>query len=342
MVDFIGIRHVGFGVKDPAALAAFYRDVLGMKVITELPADSHMGATEFLARHPDELEHHDLVLFSNPSFAHTAFEIGSLGELLASHRDVKEKGVPIKFTFNHGFWLSFYIDDPEGHNLEFFWRTGAWVPNDFQVMPINLDRAESEIMAEVEALRAYFADGKRTSAAEWNTEHGWGTGQQNWNPNPQNRPQWGLGQRANQGNAGQWGTGDWNQRVIEEFRANGGKVAMLPTPVLLLTTTGRKSGKSYTTPIGYMKDADRLIVVPSNKKADWYLNALAHPEVQVEFGSESFMATAALVEGEQKTVFLEQARRIAATAMSVWRPAEAGDMADHVPEDGPVVALQRV
>src|SRR5271166_1773121 len=115
MPEYIGVRHVGWGVKDPVALASFYRDVLGMTIVTELPADSHMGTTVFMSRHPEQAaEHHDLVFFSNPAFAHTAFEVGSLAELLASYREVKEKGVPIKFTFNHGFWLSFYIDDPEG------------------------------------------------------------------------------------------------------------------------------------------------------------------------------------------------------------------------------------
>jgi len=382
MPNFIGLRHVGWGVKDPAALAAFYRDVVGMTVVTELPADSHMGATVFMARHPDEHEHHDLVFFSNPAFAHTAFEVASLAELLTSHREVKDKGVPIKFTFNHGFWLSFYFDDPEGHNIEFFWRTGVWVPNDFQVMPINLERSEQEIMHDVELLREHFAGGTRTTAAEWNAAHGWAAGQQNpggWNPGQQNAGQWGAGQQnanqwnanqwnANQQNAGQWGAGqqnagqwgagqqsagqwnanqgdpgNWNKTVIEQFRANGGKVAMLPTPVLLLTTVGRKSGNPYTTPVGYFTDAGRLIVVPGNAKNDWYLNVLANPQVQVELGTESFTATATFVEGEERVRFLQQSRKVAEAAAAAWRPADAGDMADHVPDDsGPVVALQRV
>ena len=135
---------------------------------------------------------------------------------------------------------------------------------------------------------------------------------------------------------------DWNKQVIEIFRANGGKVAMLPTSVLLITTTGRKSGKPYTTPVGYMINADRFIVVPSSAKADWYLNVLANPQVRVELGTETFTATATFVEGEQKEIFFQRARKIAEAAASAWRPAEAGDMAEHVTEDGPVVALQPV
>jgi|GEM_PF-4880215 len=59
MPNFIGLRHVGWGVKDPAALAAFYRDVLGMTVVTEFPAGTPpLGATVFLARHPDQHDDH--------------------------------------------------------------------------------------------------------------------------------------------------------------------------------------------------------------------------------------------------------------------------------------------
>ena len=133
----------------------------------------------------------------------------------------------------------------------------------------------------------------------------------------------------------QWGTSDWNKQVIEEFRATGGKVSRLPTPVLLLTTTGRKSGKPYTTPVGYVTDADRFIVIASSATADWYLNVLAHPQVKVEVGNQSFTATATIVEGEQKASFLQQARTMLAAA-----PHPAEDQGPN--DDAPVVALQPV
>ena len=91
-----------------------------------------------------------------------------------------------------------------------------------------------------------------------------------------------------------------------------------------------------------MTDADRFIVVPNSATADWYLNILANSQVTVELGTESFTAIATLVEGEQRVRFLEQAHRIAEAAASAWRPAEAGNLEEHVPTDGPVVALQRV
>ncbi|MBV9689317.1 MAG: VOC family protein [Ktedonobacteraceae bacterium] len=156
MPNFIGVRHVGWGVKDPVALAAFYRDVMGMTVVAETPAASFMGATVFISRHPEGEEHHDLVFFSNPMFAHTAFRVSSLAELLSSYREIKERGIPITFTFNHGVALSFYFDDPEGHNIEIYWLTNVRVPQDYQVRPINLDLPEEEVLREVERLAEQF------------------------------------------------------------------------------------------------------------------------------------------------------------------------------------------
>jgi catechol-2,3-dioxygenase len=151
MSSFIGVRHVGWGVKDPVALASFYRNVLGMMVVAETPADSPMGTTVFLNRHPEGEEHHDLVFFSNPMFAHTAFRVSSLAELLRLYRQVKER-VPIKNTFNHGVQFSFYFDDPEGHMIEIFWATYVDVPQDYHVQPLDLDRSEEEVQREVDLM----------------------------------------------------------------------------------------------------------------------------------------------------------------------------------------------
>ena len=151
MPNFIGLRHVGWGDKDPVALAAFYRDVMGMTVVRQTPADSPIGTTVFLSRHPEGDEDHDLVFFSNPMFAHTAFEVASLAELLKSYREVKER-VPIKNTFNHGVQFSFYFDDPEGHMIEIFWATYVDVPQDYHVQPLDLDRSEEEVQREVDLM----------------------------------------------------------------------------------------------------------------------------------------------------------------------------------------------
>jgi catechol-2,3-dioxygenase len=146
MSEFTGVRHVGWGVKDPVALTKFYQDVMGMTVVAQTPANSPMGVTVFLSRHPEVEGHHDLVLFSNPMFAHTAFRVEDLGEFLKFYHEVRARGVPIKFTFNHGVGFSFYFDDPEGHNIEIYWPTYVNAPQDYQVQPINLELPEEELL----------------------------------------------------------------------------------------------------------------------------------------------------------------------------------------------------
>jgi catechol-2,3-dioxygenase len=108
--------------RDPAALAAFYRDVLSLQVV---PTDtSALGATAFLSSSPAEGSL-DLALFAKPAFQHTAFEVRSLADLRTFHRRVVGRGVPVKTALNHGVSLSFYFDDPEGRLIEIYWPTGV-------------------------------------------------------------------------------------------------------------------------------------------------------------------------------------------------------------------------
>lgn len=99
---------------------------------------------------------------------------------------------------------------------------------------------------------------------------------------------------------------DFNRQLIEEFRANGGKVSgrLANTPLLLLTTTGARSGLPRITPLGYMPYGDRLLVVASNlgspNHPDWYRNLVTHPQVTIEIGSETFEATAVVIEGTER------------------------------------------
>ena len=81
----IGVRHVGLSARDPAVLAEFYRDVLGLQVVGGSTAEtSAFGASAFLSSHPAQ-ESHDLALFANPAFQHTAFAVRSLADLRAFH-----------------------------------------------------------------------------------------------------------------------------------------------------------------------------------------------------------------------------------------------------------------
>jgi deazaflavin-dependent oxidoreductase (nitroreductase family) len=105
-----------------------------------------------------------------------------------------------------------------------------------------------------------------------------------------------------------------NAEVIAEFRAKGGKVGgfYAQDSLLLLTTTGRISGKPHTNPLSYIKDEGQLVVIGANlsseKPSDWFLNLIANPVVAVEVGDRRFGATAIVLEGKRRTRILERMR----------------------------------
>jgi deazaflavin-dependent oxidoreductase (nitroreductase family) len=106
-----------------------------------------------------------------------------------------------------------------------------------------------------------------------------------------------------------------NQAAIREFRANQGKVGgpMEGMPILLLTMTGAKTGRTLTRPLCYSRDADRLVIIASfggaPRNPPWYYNLLAHPVVTVEIGTEKFKARASQTSGaERQRLFDAQAR----------------------------------
>ena len=100
---------------------------------------------------------------------------------------------------------------------------------------------------------------------------------------------------------------DWNafnKDVIEQFRANRGRVPGRENPLILLTTTGARSGLPRTTPLNYSTDGDRIIVIASKAASpthpDWYRNLMAHPEAIVERGAETFRVQAKTAEGKER------------------------------------------
>jgi deazaflavin-dependent oxidoreductase (nitroreductase family) len=100
---------------------------------------------------------------------------------------------------------------------------------------------------------------------------------------------------------------DWNKKIIEEFRANGGKVGghFANRSLLLLHTTGAKSGKERINPVATFEDGDKLVVVASKGGApsnpDWYYNLVANPVVGVEYGTEQFRAQATVSSEPERT-----------------------------------------
>jgi deazaflavin-dependent oxidoreductase (nitroreductase family) len=99
---------------------------------------------------------------------------------------------------------------------------------------------------------------------------------------------------------------DWNRNIIEQFRANDGKVGppFEGATLVLLHTTGAKSGKERINPLACLQHEGKLYVFASKAGADtdpdWYRNLVAHPEVTVELGTETFGATAVEVNGAER------------------------------------------
>jgi len=100
---------------------------------------------------------------------------------------------------------------------------------------------------------------------------------------------------------------NWNQKIIDEFRANDGKVGgrFEGRTLLLLHTTGARSGKERVNPVAYTRDGERYVVIASKGGApdnpDWYYNILAHPHLTVEVGTETFDVEAKVTEEPERT-----------------------------------------
>ena len=132
---------------------------------------------------------------------------------------------------------------------------------------------------------------------------------------------------------------DFNENVINEFRANGGKVGgqFEGARMMLLTTTGAKSGETRTTPVVYTKDGERFVIIASKAGAptnpDWFHNLVANPEVILEVGHERFPARATVLSGEE--------RRRLYDAQAALMPGFA-DYAQKTTREIPVVVLDRL
>ena len=112
-------------------------------------------------------------------------------------------------------------------------------------------------------------------------------------------------------------TSEWNafnQQVIDEFRANEGKVGggFAGAPMILISHTGAKSGKEYTSPLVYSLDGDKPVIIASKGGApddpQWFRNLLANPAVTVEIGTDKYLGRARVAEGaERDRLFRAQA-----------------------------------
>ncbi|MGL5858978.1 MAG: nitroreductase family deazaflavin-dependent oxidoreductase [Angustibacter sp.] len=108
------------------------------------------------------------------------------------------------------------------------------------------------------------------------------------------------------------GMHDWNQRIIEEFRANGGKVGgqFEGAPMILVHHLGARTGTERVTPLVYFPDGDRMLIVASKGGAptnpDWYHNLRANPRVEVEVGAETFPVDVVEISGTERAAAWER------------------------------------
>ena len=134
------IAHVVLKVRDLARSRAFYTEVLGMEVMN----DSPQAGLLFLAN--NRRDHHELALVEigpdAPSpdrgaigMAHVAFRLETQDQLEQAYAELKQRGIPISFTVNHGITNSVYFFDPDGHELEVYCdnepETFADMPNSY-------------------------------------------------------------------------------------------------------------------------------------------------------------------------------------------------------------------
>jgi deazaflavin-dependent oxidoreductase (nitroreductase family) len=105
-----------------------------------------------------------------------------------------------------------------------------------------------------------------------------------------------------------------NDPVIAEFRANRGVLRRRRWPVLLLTTTGARTGMTRVTPLNFTIDGERIVVIASKAGAPtnpaWFRNLVAHPEVTIELGPERFRARARVAEEPERTHLYDQQAKV--------------------------------
>ena len=110
--------------------------------------------------------------------------------------------------------------------------------------------------------------------------------------------------------------GDFNQRIIDEFRANDGKPPSWSgsSPLILLHHRGARSGAERVNPVAYLEDDGRYVIFASKAGAptnpDWYHNLKAHPDTTIEVGRDTVAVTATEASGEERErLFAAQAQR---------------------------------
>ena len=144
-----GLGHVGIYADDLMRQRDFYARVLGLEITDE---DLEKLGMAFMSANPQD-EHHEFVLMKGrkaPSDSRVvqqiSFKVDSLGELKAFQRLFKEEGVRIQRVVSHGNAIGMYALDPEGNNIEVYYKTGFEVPQPHSE-PVDLEKSDEELLA---------------------------------------------------------------------------------------------------------------------------------------------------------------------------------------------------
>lgn len=152
------VNHVVLSVSDLDRSLGFYRDLLGLLAVAELPGSEHWPAMVFLRSAAASSNHHDLALIANADgpaastspqpagMFHVALEVGTLDELATVHDTLSAAGV-LKGSTDQGMHLSLYAVDPDGLEVEIIWRApdGTWSYDDaMQRRPLDIDAARAK------------------------------------------------------------------------------------------------------------------------------------------------------------------------------------------------------
>lgn len=129
---------------------------------------------------------------------------------------------------------------------------------------------------------------------------------------------------------------NFNQQMIDQFRANGGRMDWGPASMALLTTTGAKTGRRHLTPLAAFQEDGRLFVIASMGGAPrhpaWYHNLVANPAVTVEYAGDAYEATAKVVPALERDALF---------AKIVERMPQFGEYQDKTSRVIPVIELAR-
>jgi catechol-2,3-dioxygenase len=147
MEHHVRLGHVALPATDPAGLAGFYGELLGLEPTLQgaLPG---LGDFIFLSGQPADVLQ-ELTFMTRTEARHVAFEVDSLARLKAVHASARERGVRILMALDHRSSISLMLVDPEGNNVEVYWATGQ--PADgLYAAPIDLDLPEAELAKQFE------------------------------------------------------------------------------------------------------------------------------------------------------------------------------------------------